>query len=70
MSTKAYATQVIWRPHEKLMPLLPVRAMPERARPSMTRRLSGYATAFWLVSALGMVDAGIGMFALAWHFAG
>ena len=70
MSTKAYATQVRWRPHEKMIPLLPVRAMPERARPSITRQLSGHATAFWLVLTAGVVNVGIGLSALAWDLAG
>ena len=75
MNTKAYAEQArVWR-QEKPLPLLPVRARPEPARPAwslaaMTRRLSGDATAYLLVLTAGVADAGIGLFALAWHFAG
>ena len=75
MTTKAYAAQVrTWRP-EKPLPLFPVRARPEPARPArslpaMTRRLSGHATAYLLVLTAGVVNAGIGLFALAWHLAG
>ena len=75
MSTKAYAEQVrVWR-QEKPLPLFSVIARPEPARPAwglaaMTRRLSGAATAYLLVLAAGVVNAGIGLFALAWHFAG
>ena len=76
MSTKAYAGQVrVWR-QEKPLPLFAVRARPpERARPArslaaMTRRLSGDATAYLLVLTAGIVNAGVGLFALARHFAG
>ena len=75
MSTKAYAEQVrVWR-QEKPLPLFSVIARPEPARPAwglaaMTRRLSGYATAYWLVLSAGLVNAGVGWFALAWHLAG
>ena len=75
MSTKAYAEQVrAWR-QEKPLPLFSVMARPEPARPAwglaaMTRRLSGAATAYLLVLAAGVVNAGMGLFALAWHFAG
>ena len=72
MSTKAYAEQVrVWR-QEKPLPLFSVIARPEPAwgLAAMTRRLSGAATAYLLVLAAGVVNAGIGLFALAWHFAG
>ena len=76
MTTKGYAEQVrSWR-QEKPLPLFPVRARPPagarpaRSLPAMTRRLTGDATAYLLVLTVAVVNAGIGLFALARHFAG
>ena len=74
MSTKAYAEQVrVWRQVEPL-PLFPVRARaPARVRPAPSLaaiifRLTGYQIVYGLLLCSGIVNAGVGLFVLAWHF--
>ena len=74
MSTKVYAEQVrVWR-QEKPLPLLRVRARaPARVRPARSLaaiifRLTGYQTVYGLLLCSGTMNAGVGLFVLAWHF--
>ena len=74
MSTKAYAEQVRFWLQEEPLPLLPVRARaPARVRPArrlaaIIFRLTGYQTVYGLLLCSGIVNAGVGLFVLAWHF--
>ena len=74
MSTKAYAEQVRFYRQEEPLPLFPVRARaPARVRPARSLaaimiRFTGYETAYGLLLGSAVVNAGIGLFVLAWHF--
>ena len=74
MSTKAYAEQVRVFPQEEPLPLLPVMARaPAQVRPARSLaaiiiRLIGYRTVYGLLLCSGIVNAGVGLFVLAWHF--
>ena len=76
MSTKAYAEQVRFYRQEEPLPLFPVRATraPARVRPArslaaiMFRLTTGYETAYGLLLGSAVVNAGVGLFVLAWHF--